>query len=103
VILPNRDCRILGVKLFLIDRHGVPLGGVATSTSLGPQAMQNGGAPWPSTVAVDGAWPFRAGAQIMSIASDPSDETVVVHWWYNAFRAVRFQLAYLVQGSNCSL
>jgi len=103
VMLPTRDCLILGVKLILVDKHGVPLGGVATSTSLGRQAIEKGGAPWPSLVAVDGSWPFRAGAQIISIATDPTDESVVVHWWYNAFRAVRFQLAYLVQGTNCSL
>jgi hypothetical protein len=104
VMLPNPDRRrILGVKLILVDKHGVPLGGVSTSASLGRQAMQNGGAPWPSSVVVDGSWPLRAGAQIISIAADPTDESVVVHWWYNSFRAVRFQLAYLVQGMNCSL
>jgi hypothetical protein len=44
VMLPTPNCRILGIKLFLVDKHGVPLGRVATSVSLGRQGIQNGGA-----------------------------------------------------------
>jgi hypothetical protein len=92
-------CTILGVKLELVDKHGVPLGGPSTTTTLGrPEA-------------VDGSWPFTAGARIVAWSSSTgawdgtttNDETVTVEWRYDIGLACRFRLGYLVQGTNCSL
>lgn len=76
-------CIILGVKLILVNKHGAPLGGVATSVSLGRDTVG------PSPTAVDHTWGgiFSAGAQILSIGTSPTDETVTVHWFYRPFRA----------------
>jgi hypothetical protein len=102
VMLPTPGCSILGVKLTLVNRHGTPLGGARTTTSLGRASQQAGVSQWPSPVAIDG-YPFTASARIMSIGATPTDESIKVQWRYSSFRACRFQIAYLVQGANCSL
>ena len=90
-VVVGSACAILGVKLQLVDKHGVPLGDSSTTTSLGrPDA-------------VVGSWPSTAGAGILSVGTSATDETVTVHWWYDMGRACRYRLAYLVQGANCSL
>jgi hypothetical protein len=101
--LSSPGCVILGVKLFLEDRHGNPLGGVSTSVALGRASQEAGVPPWPSPRAQTGIWPFTAGARILSIGSTPADMTVTVRWWYSTGTACRYQIAYLVQGQNCSL
>ena len=45
----------------------------------------------------------QAGARIQSVATSDTDETVVVHWWYDAGRACRYRIGYMVQGIGCSL
>jgi hypothetical protein len=89
---------ILGVKLFLIDKHGVPLGGVPTSVALGRASQIAGVPPWPSPRARTGGI-FQAGARILSIGSfsNKADMTVTVQWWYAATTACRYQIAYLVE------
>jgi hypothetical protein len=102
-MLTGQGCVILGVKLILVDKHGAPLGGVATTTCLGRAAQEGGVNQWPSPIAIDGTWPFTAGARILSLGLNPSDEKVTIHWWYHTGVACRYQIAYLVQGGNCGL
>jgi hypothetical protein len=100
-------CTILGVKLELVDKHGVPLAGPSTTTTLGrPDA-------------VDGFGPLNAGARIVAWSSSTgawdgtitnevsqgttNDEAVTVQWWYSSGLACRFRIGYLVRGTNCSL
>jgi hypothetical protein len=89
---------ILGVKLFLVDKHGVPLGGVPTSVALGRASQTAGVPPWPSPKATMGVWPFGgAWARILSIGSTFTDMSVTVQWGYSTGWACRYQIAYLVQ------
>lgn len=91
-MVTGSGCTILGVKLQLVDRHGVPLGDLDNSTT------QYG------SDAVVGAFPSTAGARIVAGVIYPTtDETVTVQWWYNTGRACRYRIGYLVQGVNCSL
>jgi hypothetical protein len=79
------------VVLQLVDRHGVPLGDLTTTTRIGrPDA-------------VVGSWPSTAGARILGDASGSSDETVTVYWWFNFGRACRYRIGYLVQGAGATL
>jgi hypothetical protein len=78
-------CVLLGVKLQLLDRHGVPLGDIGTTTTTGRPDATTGG------------WPFNAGARILSDATGGTDETVTVHWWYDFGHACRYQICYLIQ------
>jgi hypothetical protein len=86
------SCRILGVKLQLVDRHGVPLGDLGTTTT------KYGGD------AVVGSWPSTAGARMVPGVTYPAtDETAVVQWWYDVGRACRYRIGYLVAGVNCGM
>lgn len=102
-MLSTPGCVILGVKVFLEDKHGQALGGVTTSVALGRASQQAGVDPWPSARAETGVGPFTAGVRILSIGTTATDMTVKVQWWYNIGLACRYQIAYLVQGENCSL
>jgi hypothetical protein len=82
---------ILGVLLQLVDKHGVPLGGLTTTTRFGrPDAAV-------------GTWPSTAGARIVSDPSGSNVETVTVFWWFDFGRACRYRIGYLVQGAGASL
>jgi hypothetical protein len=95
--LVGAGCKILGVTLELVDKHGVPYDDPETKTSVQRRD------PGPSLRdAHIGQWP-TAGARIQSVGISDTDETVVVHWWYDTGRACRYQISYTVQGQACSL
>ena len=66
-------CIILGVKLELIDKHGVPLGDIGTTTAVFQQPQANIDRPDASV-----GWPFTAGARIVFGGTSTTDETVTV-------------------------
>jgi hypothetical protein len=90
-MLAGAGSTILGVKLQLVDAQGNPLGDVGTTTVLGRPG------------AVDGTWPFTAGASIVSDGTGTADETVRVRWWFSIGRACRYRIGYLVQGAGTAL
>jgi len=90
-------CKILGVTLELVDKHGSPYDDPETKISVqrrdpGPSLRDAHIGQWPS-----------AGARIESVATNDTDETVNVHWWYDTGRACRYRICYLVEGQSCSL
>jgi hypothetical protein len=91
-------CKILGVKLELVDSHGVPLGDIGTTTTIFTLQQANTG----RADAVTG-WPFTAGARLVGNAINPTAEMVTVEWWYDLGRACRYRIGYLVEGTECSL
>lgn len=95
--LSGAGCKILGVTLELVDKYGSPYDDPETKISV--QRPDSG----PSLLdAHIGLWP-SAGARIESVGTNDTDETVVVHWWYDTGRACRYRICYLVQGQSCSL